>query len=85
MVYEGQVRATARTDSNMTYRYTINASGQPIYEGEAPAGSATSAAVWRIRRYTYDATTSGVTKIDFADGDANYNNIFDNASSLTYS
>ena len=52
-----------------------------IYLGEAEEGSLGSDAVWRIRKIDY---TSGVI-ITWADGDANFDNIWNNRTSLTYS
>jgi len=51
------------------------------YVGTAAIGSATSAAVWKIKRINY---TTG-TVIEYADGDESFNNIFDNRESLSYS
>lgn len=52
-----------------------------IYLGEAEEGSLTSDAVWRIRRIDY---SSGVT-ILWADGNANFDNVWNDRTSLTYS
>lgn len=54
-----------------------------IYSGRAPMGSAKSAAVWQIRKYTY--STGNLVDIQWADGDSNYDNIWNNRASLTYS
>jgi hypothetical protein len=51
------------------------------YIGKAPLGSATSAAVWQIAKV--DSTTGTIKT--WADGDANFDNIFDNRESLSYS
>lgn len=51
-----------------------------IYIGKAPIGSATSSAVWQVVKLD---TTSGLVK-KWADGDASYNNIWDNRASLSY-
>lgn len=50
------------------------------YIGKAPIGTATSAAAWQISKL---ATSSGLIKT-WADGDASYNNVWDDRSSLTY-
>lgn len=52
-----------------------------LYLGVADAGSINSAAVWQITRFD---VTSGVTQT-YADGDALYNNVWDNRGSLSYS
>lgn len=51
-----------------------------LYSCEAPAGTATSAAGWRVSRYTY-----ATGKLQYADGDTNYDNVADDRASLTYS
>ena len=51
------------------------------YIGQAAIGSDESQAVWQIKKVD---ETSGIV-ITYADGDANYNNIWDNRTSLTYS
>ena len=55
--------------------------GDIDYVGEATIGTATSAALWRIKRVD---STSG-TIIMWADGNASFDNIWDNRTSLTYS
>lgn len=61
--------ATDSGDSNVTY------------VGKAAMGSATSAASWQIKKID---ETSG-TVITWADGNASFDNIFDNRESLSYS
>lgn len=51
------------------------------YIGEATAGSATSSAVWLIKKID---ETSGII-VTFADGNTNYDNVWDNRAALTYS
>ena len=51
------------------------------YYGEAVPGSQTSTASWRIRREYVD---SGVEIVEFADGNSNFDNIWDNRASLDY-
>ena len=51
------------------------------YVGLAAIGSATSAAVWQVQKI--DCNTG--TVVTWADGDNNYNNIYDNRESLSYS
>ncbi len=55
--------------------------GDIDYVGEASTGSATSGASWRIKRV--DSTTG--TVIQWADGNSNFDNIWDNRASLSYS
>ena len=54
------------------------------YRGLATPGAATSAAAWRICKYTCDVNGL-VTQIDFADGVSTFNKIWDNRDSYSYS
>lgn len=54
-----------------------------LYVGNAAQGSASSAAVWQIKRFTI-VSPLGVTK-EFADGDTLFDNIYDNREALSYS
>jgi ABC-type transporter Mla subunit MlaD len=62
--------AVKSTDSTITYI------------GKAVAGSTLASASWQIKRMT---DTSGDLSIQFADGDTNFNNIWNNRESLSYS
>jgi hypothetical protein len=55
----------------------------PIYIGRAAAGQATKAAVWSIRKVTYDANYN-VTSIKFAQGVDAYNYVWDSRATYTY-
>jgi len=68
-------------NSNETTRLD-EASSTVSYVGKAAPGTAETAAAWKISRITVTGT---VTKIELADGNANYDNIWDNRASLTYS
>jgi len=61
---------------------TDAASATVTYKGWAAPGTATNAASWRIERIT---ETSGDFSIQFADGDRNFDNIWDNRAALSYS
>lgn len=52
------------------------------YVGEANFNSLESNPVWRIKRIENGATS---TKIRWADGNTDFDNIWDNRASLTYS
>ena len=56
-------------------------SGNVTYIGMAKVGSATSDAVWQIRRITKSGT---VTLFEFTDSDERFDNIWDNRASLSY-
>ena len=67
-------------------RYAINTvDGDISYHGWAAVGTLTSAASWRIRRIIADAVTAGDATIEWADGDSDFDNIWDNRQALTYS
>lgn len=51
------------------------------YQGWADPTAATSAASWKIRRISISGT---VTRIQWADGDLSFDNVWDNRASLTY-
>jgi hypothetical protein len=53
------------------------------YAGKAVPGSATSAAVWQVKELTF--TAGGDISVRLADGNANFDNIWDNRGSLPYS
>lgn len=58
--------------------------GNVQYKGIAQAGATTSTANWQIRRFNYDGSDN-LTHIDWADGDTDFNNVWDNYASLSYS
>lgn len=52
------------------------------YVGNAETGSSESDLVWQIKKITVTGT---VTKIEWADGNSNFDNSWTNRASLTYS
>lgn len=58
------------------------ANGNLTYIGFAKIGSTTDEAVWQIFRVQ---KTGSTTLIQYADGDENYDNVFDDRDSLSYS
>jgi len=56
---------------------------QPIYMGEAEPGTLNSEKRWRIRRLTYNGTK--LETIEWADGNGNFDNVWDDRASLSYS
>jgi len=56
--------------------------GTVTYIGEATTGTTTSSSNWRIKRLTQSGS---VLIIEWADGNGNFDNIWDNRTSLTYS
>jgi len=51
------------------------------YVGEAAVGASTAASTWRIKRIN---ETSGIV-LQWADGNGNFDNVWSNRASLTYS
>lgn len=62
----------------------VDDTGSTLYQGWAEPGSATSGALWRIRRVVSSGTPTD-TAITFADGNRNFDNIWDNRAALSYS
>lgn len=58
------------------------ASVTTTYIGEAAFNTATSSPTWRINRIE---TLGSVTTITWADGDDEFNNVWDDRASLSYS
>ena len=58
-----------------------DASGNAIYVGYAKSGSATSAAVWLIKKYTYDANDA-VTRAQIANNNLSFSHVWDDRASL---
>ena len=58
------------------------ASATVTYVGKASTSALTSNAVWQILKME---TSGSITIISYADGDSEFNNIWDNRASLSYS
>lgn len=69
------------TDPTITVRID-EVSSSLLYIGTARIGSATSSALWQVQKVTVVST---VTSILWADGNSNYDNIWDDRASLVYS
>ncbi len=54
-----------------------------LHLGIAPPGTGSSDAKWRIREYTYAG--GSVVSILFADGNLNFDNVWNDRASLSYS
>jgi len=61
--------------------------GDVLYVGDALPGTITSSATWRIKRITFTVDGSGNTDsvTEWADGNSNRDNVWDNRASLSYS
>ena len=60
-----------------------DASGDLIYSGKAEGGASKASAGWQIKKYIY--TSGNLTDIQYADGNNNYDNIWNNRATLSYS
>ena len=68
----------------MSLRYDQDADPATYaYLGTAVPGTNTNAALWRIQKLTF--SPDGDVVATWADGNANFDNIWDNRASLTYS
>jgi hypothetical protein len=69
---------------NMAIQIERDGQGNPIYLGLASPGTATSVSLWQIRSLTFDGQ-SNLTAMQYADGNPNFDNIWDDRGSLNYS
>lgn len=79
-------RRVSEIEDSMSYatRYDQDSSTPTFaYLGKASAGSATSAAVWQIQKL--DFGVDGDVTVTWADGNARFDNVWDNRASLSYS
>lgn len=75
--YSSTVRKTLQVEA---YKKRFATLEGVTYIGLAAPGTAESAAAWQIRR---ENDTSG--NVDWADGDTDFDNVWDDRASLTYS
>lgn len=66
---------------NQAQRVDDTSTANTVYIGYADIGSSEAAAVWRIKKIN---TTSGADTT-WADGDDNYDNVWDDRTILSYS
>lgn len=83
LVYNPASGALERMTDSIVYTEHIDTTTTPniVYYGRADVGSTTSQAVWRIKRVD---TTNGKFET-WADGNADFDNVWDNRASLNYS
>jgi hypothetical protein len=73
------VEGTSNYDTLFSYDSSLNLE----YIGKSNSGTATSAASWQVKQLTW--TVDGtLIKIEYADNDQTFNNIWDNRVSLNY-
>jgi hypothetical protein len=75
------IRTRAVVDLILNYD---EASPTITYVGEAPTGTDTSKALWRIKRIDSNAPGTVLT-MTWADGNSDFDNVWDNRASLSYS
>jgi hypothetical protein len=75
-----QPELSARTKQRIAY----DSSSNPEYIGTAPPNALTSESKWQIKKLTYNANNL-VTQIDFAGGTTNFDKVWDNRTTYTYS
>jgi hypothetical protein len=69
-------------DPNAIYTTRLDeASATVTYVGLALVGSSEASAVWQIKRIT---VTGNITDIKFADGDFDFDNVWNNRACLSY-
>lgn len=82
-VYDGGTALNVNSGGSSTFATrTDDVGGGVTYVGKAVVGTLPSAASWQISRIT---ETAGDIVIQYADGNASFDNIWDNRASLTYS
>lgn len=69
--------------TNLALIIDRDGAGNPIYLGLAAPGSLVSESKWQIRKLTFDGANN-VTAIQYADGDSNFDNIWNDRTSGTY-
>lgn len=72
---------TAASETTYTTRLDEPSAGI-TYVGQAVVGALEASAVWQIKKITESGST---TKIEFADGNQAFDNVWNNRASLTYS
>jgi len=68
--------------ASLALRTDNPAAGAVTYVGDAPVGSLTSAAAWRIKRIT---VSGDLATIEWADGNQSFDNVWDSRAALSYS
>lgn len=80
--YDGNGLQRANAD-NLATKLDYDGGTTPIYIGLATPGSASNEAKWLIKKFTWDGDNP--TDIQFANGSPNFDQIWNNRASLSYS
>ena len=70
--------------TQLTQRIAYDGSGAPQYVGLAVPGTSVNAAAWHIRKMVMDGS-GNIIEVIYADGNANFDNIWADRALLTYS
>lgn len=83
--FDGVITSTPSVSIDLTADPTVilDEVGSITYVGKALPGTLTSAPSWQIKRL--DESGDPELIMTYADGDANFDNIWDNRASLSYS
>jgi len=68
---------------NLAVLLDYDGNGQLIYQGKAAIGSASSTASWQIKKLAW--TGGQMSSMKWADGNDDFDNIWDNRAGLSYS
>jgi hypothetical protein len=79
----GDVENPLLVDFNQYTQAIENSGSNPIYIGEATPGTAKSAAGWRIKKLTYSSDV--ITDVQWANGSAAFDFVWNDRASYTYS
>ena len=83
-----EIRLTDRAifiiEDNFTITMEYDVRNNLIYLGRAAIGSTKSSAVWQIRKFLYDASDNA-TDILWASGDKNFDKVWNDRLTYTYS
>lgn len=76
---DGQIQHL-RSDLEAAYKVAVDEGATYTYIGHAEPGTATAASAWRIKRLT-----NSNSSVVWADGDGDFDNVWDDRVSLVYS
>lgn len=79
----GDLERVIQTDKNWAEFVSTDTNNNPVYQGWAPVGSNASAAVWRIKKLGWDASSNFVSS-QWADSNDEFDNVWTSVSALTY-
>ena len=72
-----------RVDLEVQYDRLVDVEGSFTYIGEADPGTATSSALWRIKR-VYETNSEGDIEIIWANGSSDFDKVWDDRATYSY-